>query len=71
MGRICFEAIDCEYLHYVNASRSWVCMRCFCDLKHVDSCMSCRFLEKAKMEARIRKEGGSGAILRLASDSLI
>ena len=54
---ITFDSIDCDKLQYVKASESWVCLACFMDLKHVDSCMHCRFsklIDKEKRERRAR-----------------
>lgn len=57
---ITFDSIDCENLQYVKTSESWVCLKCFLDLKHVDSCMHCRFsklIDKEKRERRIKLNG--------------
>ena len=38
---VSFDSIDCEKLQYVLASRSWVCLRHFCDLDDVSDCVTC------------------------------
>ena len=43
MKHIKFDSIDCNDLQYVRPSDSWVCLRYYCDLQHVDTCMQCRF----------------------------
>ena len=55
-NHICFETIECRDLYYVVQSESWVCLRSCTDLKHVDSCMSCRFLKMAERENEIRNK---------------
>lgn len=58
---ITFDSIDCEHLQYIKPAESWVCLQCFLDLKHVDSCMHCRFsrlIDKEKRERRTRLNGG-------------
>ena len=60
---ICFEAIDCKKLSYTPASKSWVCLRSFTDLKCVDSCMSCKLLSLYEKENEIRREKERGIIL--------
>lgn len=61
-----FEAIDCPYLDYVNASRSWVCLRFYDDISTADYCMKCKFDMLERIERDIRKERNSGRLLRLA-----
>ena len=63
---ICFEAIDCPYLNYVNASSSWVCLRFYDDISTADCCMKCKFDKLERVEREIRKGVARGGILRLA-----
>ena len=55
-----FEAIDCEDLQYMRASRSWVCLRYYCDLKYCDDCVQCKFSDLRVKENAIRKEKNRG-----------
>ena len=70
MKHICFESISCRRLQYVQASNSWVCLATCSDLKHVDTCMNCKFAKLRVKEDKIRKDK-NGRILRLAQDSII
>lgn len=60
---ICFESVDCKELQYMKQSNSWVCLRYFMDLKHVDSCMRCRFMNKQKIEKLIKEGSCIGRLL--------
>ena len=53
---ICFESIDCKDLLYVRPSRSWVCLRYYCDLDHCNDCVQCKFSDLRVKENAIRKE---------------
>ena len=70
MKHIGFESITCRRLQYVQASNSWVCLATCSDLKHVDTCIRCKFAKQRVKEEQIRKDK-DGRILRLAQDTFI
>lgn len=49
-----FEAIECDDLLYMNASKSYVCLRMLTDLDNVDDCMQCKFSKLKAKEDKIR-----------------
>lgn len=53
---ICFESIDCKKLSYTSASKSWVCIAIFDDIKSVDMCMHCKFARLIDKEKRERRK---------------
>lgn len=60
---VCFEAVDCKLLQYVRASNSWVCLATCNDLKHVASCMHCKFARLVDSEKRERRKELNGRFL--------
>ena len=58
MRHITFDSIDCNDLQYVRPADSWVCLRYYCDLHNVDTCMQCRFKKLLAAENKERKNYG-------------
>ena len=58
-----FEAIECNDLLYMNASKSYVCMCFLYDLNSVDECMRCKFSKQKAKEDKIRALLKGGVIL--------
>lgn len=67
-NHIDFSCVECDNLRYVSASRSYVCLGDFVDLKDTDMCMRCKFTAQIINERRLERYG---RFLRLAQDALL